>query len=127
MEIIFVVVAVVVVFVVKMMSGLSAGATAKEAKQFKKVLQEQFPEVEVLEKAEEYKIPVPNKETVKPQPVKKKSTPLQATRSEGERAVPQAPVVKKEEKKKRDGYALKNKSDIKKAIISAEIFNKKYN
>ena len=125
MEIIFVVVAVVVVFVAKMMSGLSAGATAKEAKQFKKVLQEQFPEVEVLEKAEEYKIPVPNKETVKPQPVKKKSTPLQATRSEGERAVPQAPVVKKEEKK--NGYALKNKSDIKKAIISAEIFNKKYN
>ena len=125
MEIIFVVVAVVVVFVAKMMSGLSAGATAKEAKQFKKVLQEQFPEVEVLEKAEEYKIPVPNKETVKPQPVKKKSTPLQAKRSEGERAVPQAPVVKNEEKK--NGYALKNKSDIKKAIISAEIFNKKYN
>ena len=125
MEIIFVVVAVVVVFVAKMMSGLSADATAKEAKQFKKVLQEQFPEVEVLEKAEEYKIPVPNKETVKPQPVKKKSTPLQAKRSEGERAVPQVPVVKNEEKK--NGYALKNKSDIKKAIISAEIFNKKYN
>lgn len=125
MEILFVVVAVVVVFIVKTMSGLSADATAKEAKQFKKVLQEQFPEVEVLEKAEEYKIPVPNKETVKPQPVKKKSTPLQAKRSEGERAVPQAPVVKNEEKK--NGYALKNKSDIKKAIISAEIFNKKYN
>ena len=125
MEILFVVVAVVVVFIVKTMSGLSADATAKEAKQFKKVLQEQFPEVEVLEKAEEYKIPVPNKETVKPQPVKKKSTPLQAKRSEGERAVPQAPVVKNEEKK--NGYALKNKSDIKRAIISAEIFNKKYN
>ncbi len=124
MEIIFVVVAVVVVFVAKMMSGLSAGATAKEAKQFKKVLQEQFPEVEVLEKAEEYKIPVPNKETVKHQPVKKKSTPLQAKRSEGEHAVPQAPVVKNEEKK--NGYALKNKSDIKKALIAAEIFNKKY-
>ncbi|MBR5830682.1 MAG: hypothetical protein IKY63_05415, partial [Tidjanibacter sp.] len=54
-----------------------------------------------------------------PQPVSKHET-----MSKRDVKPVEAPVV---EEKSENPYALKDKSDIKKAIIYSEIFNKKYN
>lgn len=111
-----------VVFVVKIMSGFSSSEARDDASLPRGVMGEAFPAVEPLEPvkpAVSPRVQARGKTTIDERNKKHNSAPSSlkvATKQP-------APVSCESEK---SGYAIKNKNDVKKAIVYAEVFNKKY-
>ncbi len=120
MELLLLVVVGAVVFIAKTMGKLSSTSVEEEAGRTRGVMGEVFPTVEVLEPT-----PAPQRTKKKKEIVQKRHLKPEAKPSVA--AKEPAPVVKAAtEESVEKGYAIKDKSEIKKAIVYAEIFGKKY-
>lgn len=120
MNIIIYIVLAAIVFVVHLMRKLSADDTMPQEQAPRQAMPEAFPTIEIL--------PRPTEE-----PVQKPAARVHKSRPETHKPVAQglqeaaAPAPKQQTEKQRGRYAIKSKSDAKRAIIYHEIFNRKYN
>ncbi|MBO5263840.1 MAG: hypothetical protein J6B18_06260 [Bacteroidaceae bacterium] len=125
MDIFILILAGAIVFTLKFIFSIDKPHPTTKANKPRGYVGEAFPTIVVYEEPGE---PVMKVEPVvtraqaarrQPQPVSKRET-----MSKRDVKPVEAPVV---EEKSENQYALKDKSDIKKAIIYSEIFNRKYN
>lgn len=107
-----------VIYIIKVMSRLSSIAVADKALPRRGVMGEVFPTVEILEP--EPVVPVQQKKK-KPSAAKPKAQPKTTART-----AEKAPETAAAAPARENDYAIKNKSDAKRAIIYSEIFGKKY-
>lgn len=116
MEIIITLVILAVVYIIKVMLGFEKREPAGKQQPPRKAMGEVFPVVEILEP------------TVKPRPAKKRVQPAEKVRKPAVSTAASAPNATGQapELCKKSGI-FKEKSEIKKAIIYSEIFNRKYN
>lgn len=125
MEIFIAILVAAVVFVVKMILKMDEPDTSTKANRIpRKAVGEPFPSIEPLEEFPMVVEPAAEQFLSNLQAKKKQPAPKRASKAQRMTAAVATPV---EEVKKENPYALKDKSDIKKAIIYSEIFNKKYN
>ena len=109
-----------IVFVVHLMRKLSADDTMPQEQGPHQAMPEAFPTIEILPRPAEEPVPKPAARVQKPRPETHKPVAqgLQETA---------APAPKQQTEKPSGRYAIKSKSDAKRAIIYHEIFNRKYN
>lgn len=127
MEIFVTILIAAVVFTLKTVLNIDEPDTTTKGNRVpRRIVGEPFPAVEPL--GEE---PVAVEQSAKVeqlltalQGAKRQPAPKRVSKAQRVTATLETPV---EEEKKENPYALKDKSDIKKAIIYSEIFNRKYN
>lgn len=110
-----------VVFVIRHMTPSETGGN----KLPRGVMGEAFPTIEPVEEEESFVVEQPRPRKRKnsapaPRPVQKASVAPSA-------AVTQSPAPKEAPAAQKERFAIKTKSDAKRAIIYSEIFNRKYN
>ena len=122
MEIIITLVIMAVIYIIKVMLGLEKGEPADRQQPPRRAMGEAFPVVEILE-PEVKPIPKPAKKRVQPSP----STPPAQVRNQKGEPKPEYKTAQPVAEPEKANGVFKDKSEIKKAIIYSEIFNRKYN
>ena len=122
MEIVIAIVVMAVIYIVKVMFGLEKTNSADGEPLPRKAMSEPFPAVELLE-PETKPAPQPAKKRVSPSP---SIAPAQV-RSQKSEPKPEYKTAEPVAEPEKANGVFKDKSEIKKAIIYSEIFNRKYN
>lgn len=123
MDIFILILAGAIVFTLKMVFNIEEPHPSTKANKPRGFVGEAFPTIEEYEEPDDPVIKVEPVVT-RAQAPKKQQPPKRGTMAQRVTKSVEAPVV---EEKSENPYSLKDKSDIKKAIIYSEIFNRKYN
>lgn len=118
MEFIFAMLIVAAIYIIPLMRKLSS-TEVEDSDLPRSIMGDAFPAIEVVDEREQPAPRPKQKTTKKAHASYKPAAPIAAAADE--------PVVQEPAPEKKNHFAIKSKSDAKRAIIYSEIFNRKYN